>query len=261
MEQAMYSGKSLRVQALGGGLAELVFDREGDAINKLDARTVNELREATAVIAADASLRGILVSSSKSVFIVGADITEFGERFKLPESELADSVEASNQIFVAFEDLKIPSVVAINGFALGGGLEFVLACALRVMATGAQIGVPEVKLGLFPGFGGTVRLPRVAGAALAVDWVASGKSASAAAARDGGVVDEICAPQTLPETAPALLGRAVDGQVDWQVRQQRKRVPLADPAHAVLFADALDRVRMNATKHQPAEINAVTMLA
>jgi 3-hydroxyacyl-CoA dehydrogenase/enoyl-CoA hydratase/3-hydroxybutyryl-CoA epimerase/enoyl-CoA isomerase len=259
----MYSGKSLRVQALGGGLVELVFDRESDAINKLDDRTVSELREATAAIAADPSVRGVLATSTKSVFIVGADITEFGARFKLPEAELAASVARSNEVFNAFEDLAVPSVVAINGFALGGGLEFALTACYRVMSTAAQVGVPEVKLGLFPGFGGTVRLPRVASAPLAIDWVASGKPASAASALEGGVVDQVCAPEGLRAAALSLLGQAVDGQLDWRARQHRKRdaLPLDEAARRAVFDDAMARVRAASARHQPAALEAVTMMA
>jgi 3-hydroxyacyl-CoA dehydrogenase/enoyl-CoA hydratase/3-hydroxybutyryl-CoA epimerase/enoyl-CoA isomerase len=253
----------LRVTPIGDGLVELVFDREGDAINKLDERTVSELREATAAIAADHSVRGILVTSAKSVFIVGADITEFGERFKLPEAELAASVARSNEVFNAFEDLPVPSVVAINGYALGGGLEFALTAAFRVMSTAAQVGVPEVKLGLFPGFGGTVRLPRVASAPLAIDWVSHGRPASAASALEGAVVDEACAPEALRDAALALLRKAVRGEVDWRARQQRKRQPLPLDAGArrSVFGDALARINAASPKHQPAAFEAVTMMA
>ena len=259
----MFKGKSLRVQALDDGLVELVFDREGDAINKLDVRTISELRAATEAIAADRSVRGVLVTSAKSAFIVGGDITEFGERFKLPEDELAASGVQSNEVFNAFEDLPVPSVVAINGFALGGGLELALIGAFRVMSTAAQVGVPEVKLGLFPGLGGTARLPRVASAQLAIDWIASGKPAGAAAALEGGVVDEVCAPEALRETALALLRQAAAGKVDWPARQQRKRVPLALDAAArqTMFNDAVARIRATSAKHQPAALEAVMMMA
>jgi 3-hydroxyacyl-CoA dehydrogenase/enoyl-CoA hydratase/3-hydroxybutyryl-CoA epimerase/enoyl-CoA isomerase len=259
----MYTGKSLRLQALGDGLLELVFDREGEAINKLDQRTVAELKEVTALIAADRSATGLLVSSAKSVFIVGADITEFGERFKLDEATLAADVRQSNEIFNDFEDLGIPSVVALNGYALGGGLEFALTAALRVMSTAAQVGVPEVKLGLYPGFGGTVRLPRVANAGLAIDWISSGRPAGGAAALAGGVVDEVCAPETLRERALALLGQAVAGEIDWRARQQRKResLPLDAPAREALFTAALAKVQATSPKHQPAAHVAVQVMA
>ena len=167
----MFQGESICVLPLDDGLVELRFDRRGDAINKLDARTVDEFRQATERIAAEPGVSGVLVTSAKDVFIVGADITEFGASFLRSEDAIASGVRASNELFNLFEDLKVPSVVAINGFALGGGLELALLAPLRVMSTAAQVGVPEVKLGLFPGFGGTVRLSRVAG--LATAWTRS----------------------------------------------------------------------------------------
>src|SRR3546814_4011698 len=85
--KASYQGSSIRVQTLGDGFAELCFDREGESINKLDGRTMTQLAEAVATLAADAELRGVLITSAKDVFIVGADITEFGESFKLARSE------------------------------------------------------------------------------------------------------------------------------------------------------------------------------
>ena len=108
----MFKGQSIQVRALGDGYVELCFDREGDAINKLDSRTVDELRRATAEIAGVAGLQGVLVTSAKNVFIVGADITEFGEMFKLPVPELAAHNARSNEVFNAFEDLPVPTVVA-----------------------------------------------------------------------------------------------------------------------------------------------------
>src|SRR3546814_18263203 len=86
--KASYQGSSIRVQTLGDGFAELCFDREGESINKLDGRTMTQLAEAVATLAADAELRGVLITSAKDVFIVGADITEFGESFKLAPKEL-----------------------------------------------------------------------------------------------------------------------------------------------------------------------------
>src|SRR5262249_42140855 len=145
-ETPLFQGESIEVLALQDGLVELRFDRRGEAINKLDARTVDEFRQATRLIAGTPDVRGVLVTSAKDVFIVGADITEFGATFQQAEADIARGVRASNEVFNAFEDLKVPSVVAINGFALGGGLELALLAPYRVMAEGAQVGVPEVKL-------------------------------------------------------------------------------------------------------------------
>jgi 3-hydroxyacyl-CoA dehydrogenase / enoyl-CoA hydratase / 3-hydroxybutyryl-CoA epimerase / enoyl-CoA isomerase len=164
----MFAADCVRVTPLEGGLVELCFDRQGDSINKLDDKAVAEFGQAVAAIAATPHVRGVLVTSAKDVFIVGADITEFGRKFLSTGEEVAHGVLQSNQVFVRFEDLTMPTVIAINGFALGGGLELALSGALRVMSQAAQVGVPEVKLGLFPGFGGTVRLPRVAGDLVAV---------------------------------------------------------------------------------------------
>ncbi len=258
----MYQGQSIRVQAIDDGFVELCFDREGDVINKLDARTVRELGDATRVIAAAEGLRGVLVTSAKSVFIVGADITEFGAMFKLSVDDMAAVNGKSNDVFNAFEDLPVPSVVAINGFALGGGLEMALSASARVMSTDAQVGLPEVKLGLFPGFGGTVRLPRVAGVQVAVDWIASGKPAKAAEALQAGVVDEVTAPEQLRDAALALLRKAATGEFDWKQRRARKLGPLtlAAAERDSLFAAAKVQVAKTSGKHQPAAMAAVELM-
>ena len=262
----MFQGQSIQVLPVAEpgaeGLIELRFDRQGDAINKLDARTVDEFRQAIDVIASAPAVRGVLVTSAKAVFIVGADITEFGQRFQQSPEAIAAGVRESNTMVNRFEDLAVPSVVAINGFALGGGLELALFGALRVVAETAQVGVPEVKLGLFPGFGGTVRLARVAGLATAFEWVAGGKPASAAQALAAGVVDEVAAPGALRARALALLQCAVRGEIDWAARQQRKRVPLPLSADAVAqqLAAALAQARRGAP-HQPAAQIALEMMA
>ncbi|MEP6501727.1 MAG: fatty acid oxidation complex subunit alpha FadB [Betaproteobacteria bacterium] len=258
----MFKGESVRVEHLGEGFVELCFDRQGDSINKLDKRTLDELGQANAAIAAAAGVRGVLVTSAKDVFIVGADITEFTPLFRKPEAEIAAWSGRSNRALTDFEAFGVPSVAAINGFALGGGLEFALCAALRVMSSRAQVGLPEVKLGIFPGLGGTVRLPRVAGVQTAVDWVSSGWPSGAEAALQAGVVDAIATPEALRETALALLREAAGGSVDWAARQSRKRAPVPVPAAylAALFAQAKARVAKGAGRHQPAALAAVALM-
>jgi 3-hydroxyacyl-CoA dehydrogenase/enoyl-CoA hydratase/3-hydroxybutyryl-CoA epimerase/enoyl-CoA isomerase len=118
----IYSGKAISVQATDDGIAELCFDLQDESVNKFNALTLNELKEAAAAIAADTSLKGVIVTSGKAVFIVGADITEFGAQFGDSEEKVADKILRINfDIFNAFEDLPIPTVAAINGIALGGG--------------------------------------------------------------------------------------------------------------------------------------------
>lgn len=265
----MFEGQSLWLRWLQGpeqqGLAELCFDRQGGAINKLDERTVSEFCEATELLMEEAEagrLRGVLVTSAKDVFIVGADITEFGAMFDKPVKDIAADVYTKNQIFNAFEDLPVPSVIALNGFALGGGLEMALTGALRVASTAAQVGLPEVKLGLFPGFGGTVRMSRVAGPQTALAWVAGGASSSAEAAREAGVVDAVAAPEALRDVALDLLRDAAAGAIKWQALQQRKRVavPMAADDVRKYFEVAREQITAEQPRQRPAALMALSMM-
>jgi 3-hydroxyacyl-CoA dehydrogenase/enoyl-CoA hydratase/3-hydroxybutyryl-CoA epimerase/enoyl-CoA isomerase len=170
----IYSGSAISVSLLDDGIAELKFDLANESVNKFDRATLTELAAATDAIKADKNVKGVIVTSGKGVFIVGADITEFGELFGGGEDQIAAWGIGANKVFSAFEDLDVPKVAAINGIALGGGFEMCLACDYRVMSTAAKVGLPEVKLGILPGFGGTVRLPRVIGIDNAAEWIAAG---------------------------------------------------------------------------------------
>jgi enoyl-CoA hydratase/carnithine racemase len=220
----LYAGDTLRLQPLADGFVELRFDRSEGSVNMFDQRTVAELDEARRALEQLPWLRGILVTSAKDVFIVGADITEFTRVFAQPRPELVDYLRRNNEVFLRFEALPVPSVAAINGYALGGGLEFALVATHRVMAQGARIGVPEVGLGLIPGLGGTVRLPRIAGVAHALDWITDGEPRDAHEALRCGVVDRVCAPEDLRDEALALLH---GGAAGWRQRREVKRQPVA----------------------------------
>ena len=260
----MFQGKSLRVSPLGeGGFFELCFDRDGESINKFDNSTVDEVSQAIRYLKLQSNLRGVLVSSAKDVFIVGADITEFGAKFAQSANAIAADVRVSNEAFIEFEDLPVPTVVAINGFALGGGLEFALTCTHRIMSTEAKIGVPEVKLGLFPGFGGTVRLVRIAGPEVACAWVSSGAPINANTAKTVGVVDDVTLPEDLRIRAIQWLERSASNSIDWQAKQDQKRKALAmpiDQANAA-FQKARQTALNKAQAHQPAAIAAIDMMA
>jgi 3-hydroxyacyl-CoA dehydrogenase/enoyl-CoA hydratase/3-hydroxybutyryl-CoA epimerase/enoyl-CoA isomerase len=253
----MYQGTTLRVCAPSAGIAELCFDRQGAAVNKLDRLTLDELKAALAAIARDQSVQGLLVTSAKDSFIVGADIFEFVEMFGKTEEELAAYNAGCSAVFTQLDDLPIPSVAVINGMALGGGLELALAADYRVMASTAQVGLPEVSLGIFPGYGGTVRLPRIAGMATALDWIVSGAPRKADAALQAGAVDLVHAPEQLREQALALLQAAISGQEDWQARRRRQR-GAAKPAPEQL-AQAKKTAGRHA-RHLPAALAAVELI-
>lgn len=254
----IYQGKALTAKYLEDGIAELCFDLEGDSVNKFNRLTLQELGEATAALAGEAGLKGVLVTSGKSVFIVGADITEFTELFKLPDAELRGWATQANDIFNAFEDLPVPTVVAINGVALGGGYEMCLACDYRVMSTAAIVGLPEVKLGINPGFGGTVRLPRVIGCDNAMLWVATGNQQKPDAALKDGGVDAVVAPEVLKDASLELLKNTIAGEFDYKARRVEKTSPvkLNDIERMMSFTTGKAMVAQQAGRHMPAPLTA-----
>ena len=259
----IYSGKAITVQATGDGIAEICFDLKDDSVNKFNALTLQELQEATAAIAADASLKGVIVTSGKPVFIVGADIMEFGALFGASEDEITDRILKINlDVFNAFEDLPMPTVAAINGIAFGGGLEMGLVCDYRVMSNTAQIGLPETKLGIIPGYGGTTRLPRLIGADNAIEWIASGQEQKADQALRCGAVDAVVAPELLREAALALLQQCIDGKLDYLAKRREKQEPLKlnKIEATMVFETSKAFVAGKAGPHYPAPVTAIKVM-
>lgn len=252
-------GQALSLKRHADGIVELCFDLQGESVNKFNRLTMQELKAAADELAADDSLKGLLVTSAKDVFIVGADITEFGESFALPDEELLDWCAQSNAVFSVIEDLPVPSVTAINGIALGGGLEMALSTDYRVMADKAQIGLPEVKLGIIPGFGGTVRLPRLIGADNAIEWIAQGSQNKSDAALKAGAVDAVVKGDKLRDAALSMLKAAIAGDYDWQARRKQKTGPLElnMVESMMVFETAKAFIAGKAGKHYPAPVAAV----
>lgn len=255
----IYEGKAITVKALESGIVELNFDLKGESVNKFNRLTLNELRQAVDAIKADASVKGVIVTSGKDVFIVGADITEFVDNFKLPDEELVAGNLEANKIFSDFEDLGVPTVVAINGIALGGGFEMCLAADYRVMSTAAKVGLPEVKLGIYPGFGGTVRLPRLIGVDNAVEWIASGQENRAEDALKVHAVDAVVAPEKLQEAALDLVKRAISGELDYKAKRQPKleKLKLNAIEQMMSFETSKGFVAGQAGPNYPAPVEAI----
>ncbi|HEY4849044.1 MAG TPA: fatty acid oxidation complex subunit alpha FadB [Methylocella sp.] len=236
----LFEGQTIKVDTQAGGLAELRFERGVEAVNKLDALTFGELRRAIKAIAATPAIQGVLITSAKDNFIVGADIFEFTSVFKLPEKDIEVFVGVNSDIITALSDLPVPTVTAINGLALGGGLEVALAADYRVLSSAAKIGFPEISLGLFPGYGGTVRLPRLAGLAPSAEWIIFGAQHSAEQALLAGAVDAVAVPEELRAAALAMLKMAIEGKADWQARRNHmnQNLGLAKEEAVSLLADA-----------------------
>lgn len=222
----MYQGKAFTLSLMPDGIAELVFDLQGESVNKFNLLAVNELAEVLDQLEKASNVKGLLIRSAKDVFIVGADIMEFGAVFASGPDQISGHLAKNNQNFCRLEDLPFPSVVAINGFALGGGLEFCLSCDYRIASTAAKVGLPETKLGIIPGWGGTVRLPRVAGLDTAVEWIAAGKENDAAEGLKVRVLDAVVAPEKLLDAARDTLNQAIAGKLNYQARRTQKKGPL-----------------------------------
>ena len=175
------------------GLAILTFDLPGEKVNKLSTSVVGELADVLVRLQREARIRGLLIRSGKpDVFIAGADVKEFAALADAPAEAIRTAVERVQALFEQLAHLPYPTVAAINGVCLGGGTELALACDYRVMSDSpkAQIGLPEVRLGIFPAWGGCTRMPRVVGLPSALDLILTGKSLDARRARRLGLVDE-----------------------------------------------------------------------
>ena len=250
----LYQGDTLSVHWLDDGIAELVFDAPG-SVNKLDTKTVAALGEALSVLEQQSTLRGLLLSSAKPAFIVGADITEFLSLFDAPAEQLSQWLTFANSIFNRLEDLPVPTIAAIDGYALGGGCECVLATDFRVATPTARIGLPETKLGIMPGFGGSVRLPRLLGADSALEIIAAGKDIDGPGALKLGLVDAVVSSEKLRSAALTMLQDAI-AQGSWQARRAPKLAPLKlSPIEAAMsFTLAKSMVQQTAGKHYPASM-------
>ncbi len=205
----------------------------------------------------------MIVTSGKPVFIVGADITEFGALFGRSEDEIADAILRINvDVFNAFEDLPVPTVAAINGIALGGGFEMGLVCDYRVMSETARVGLPETKLGIIPGYGGTTRLPRLIGADNAIEWIASGKEQKPDQALKFGAVDAVVSPGLLRKAAVSLLQQCIDGKLDYKARRREKQEPLKlnEIEATMVFETSKAFVASQAGPHYPAPLTAIKVM-
>jgi len=179
----------------------LTFDRESKSANVLSRDVFNELNQIMAQIESEKPKAVVLCSGKKKGFIAGADISEFVGLET--EQEAFDCIRQGQIIFDRWEALPMPTVAMISGFCLGGGAEFALACRYRVASDdrSTKIGLPEVKLGIHPGWGGTIRLPRLIGALKAIPLMLTGRLLSAKAAKRLGIVDVVVPQRQLEHAA------------------------------------------------------------
>jgi len=185
------SYSNIRFEVGEDGIAVLTVNRP-EKLNALNAETVTELGDAVARAAAERQVRALIVTGAgEKAFVAGADINQLAV---LAPIEAQAYAERGQRVFRAIEMLPKPTLAAVNGYALGGGLELAMSCAVRVASENARLGQPEVKLGILPGYGGTQRLPRLVGRGRALEMLLSGEPVSATEAHRIGLVNHV-APQ------------------------------------------------------------------
>ena len=190
------------------GLARLTFDKAGTTTNTLSAAVLAELNEALDLLDREPP-KGLVIASGKpNGFIAGADIDEFGE--VRTEADAVALVKRGWDTFERLAAVRYPTLALIRGFCLGGGMELALACRYRVVVDepSTRLGLPEVMLGIVPGWGGMKRLPRLAGAAAALDLLLTGKTIDARRAKKLGIADECVPPRIMENTARGVLAAA-----------------------------------------------------
>ncbi|MGL0925675.1 fatty acid oxidation complex subunit alpha FadB [Vibrio vulnificus] len=257
----IYQAETLQVKEVQDGVAEILFCAP-NSVNKLDLATLTSLDKALDALTAHSGLKGVMLTSDKEAFIVGADITEFLGLFAKPEEELDQWLQFANSIFNKLEDLPVPTVAVVKGHTLGGGCECVLATDLRIGDKTTSIGLPETKLGIIPGFGGCVRLPRVIGADSAMEIITQGKACRAEEALKIGLLDAVVDSDRLYASALQTLTDAINEKIDWKARRQQKTsaLTLSKLEAMMSFTMAKGLVAQVAGPHYPAPMTAVVTI-
>ena len=179
---------------IDGFIATLTINRP-DKLNAVNNATVEEIDQALAMVEKNPDLRVlILTGAGEKSFVAGADINEVKNRDAVIGRA---ETRRRQEVYTRIENLEIPSIAAINGFALGTGLELAMVCSIRIASTKALLGQPEVKLGIMPGAGGTQRLPKLVGMGRAMELILTGDPIKADAALGMGLVNKVVEPDQL----------------------------------------------------------------
>ena len=178
------------------GPSALITINRPNKLNALNKDTIKELHKALAVLQKDKEVRVIIITGSgEKAFVAGADIAEFANFSVKQGTKLA--AKGQELLFDFIENLSKPVIAAINGFALGGGLELAMACHFRVASENAKMGLPEVSLGVIPGYGGTQRLPQLVGKGRAMEMIMTAGMIDAPSALDYGLVNHVVPQEEL----------------------------------------------------------------
>lgn len=246
-----------------GDVALIELDLVGEKVNKLSSPVMFRLQEVVQEVARGPYKAAVIISRKPSIFIAGADIEEIKAMKKAEDYRVA--VNKAHDIFNFIEDMKIPVVVAIHGACMGGGCELSLACDYRIATDdpATKIGLPEVKLGIIPGFGGCVRLPRAIGYQAALDIIVQGKAVDSRKAEKLGLVDKVV-PQAILEEKALEMAREVAPSGKRVKRYKPKGAMAAlmelPPARAFVFGKWKDGTKKQTGGHYPAPLKAIEVV-
>ncbi len=271
--------KHWKIETQDNGVVHLIFDKADTSTNTFSRDVMNELGRAVERMAIEPPRGLVIYSGKENGFIAGAEISEF--RTYKDQNDVYEAIRNGQKVFDALERLACPTAVAIDGFCMGGGTEMSLACDYRIASTSdkTRIGLPEVMLGIHPGWGGTVRMPQLIGAPDAMDLILSGRSLRAEAAKKMGVVDRLAAPEDIvataeeivlkrpPKHSPGIVGKLSNSFVARQALApvlKKKVASKANPKHYPAPFAAIELWRKhggNPRKMMLAEARSVSKLA
>lgn len=250
------SGPAFRIER-DGDLAIIWFDLPGEKVNKFSSAVMTEFASIVDAMEKSSEIKRIIIASGKpSIFIAGADVTEF-TKATTPD-QARQYTRFGQQVLHRFSNLPQIKVAAINGACLGGGCELAISCDWRVMSDSpkAQIGLPEVKLGIFPAWGGTTKLPRLIGLPAALDIILNGKTLDGKRAKRMGLVDEVVPASILLDVARQLSAKPASG------RSKRTKFYIeGNPlARRVIFSKARKAVLAQTHGNYPAPLKALEVM-
>lgn len=246
------------------GIALLTFNDPSKGANILSRTVLDELAKHLDEIDGCEDIYGLVIVSGKpGIFIAGADIREFVASVGASKAEIAEMSQRGQQLFARLSSGRYMSVAAIDGVCVGGGAELAVWCDRRILSTGpkTELGFPEVKLGIFPGWGGTVRLPRIVGLGNAVEMITSGDSVSAPAAAKMGLADDVTSPDDLVAAAIRMIEQDKESKSYLACREQRSgSITLSETELGFLGATASAYIQGQTKGQYPAPMAALEVL-
>ena len=244
--------QNIRREVSNAGVATLIFDREGSPANVFDQATMDELNNHLDFLESDKSLTGLVICSAKKrIFIAGADLNTFA---KESAENISAAIEHGQKTFDRIARLQYPTVAAIHGAALGGGLEVTLACDYRIASSDAstKIGLPETGLGILPGWGGLTRLPKLIGLRSALEAIMTGRQYSAEQALEVGFVDSVVFAEKLRSAAVEKITQPGIGK-----RSDKMHLSNRPPISRLIKSEAEKRALARTRGNYPAPLKAL----